>query len=77
VQYHADQDADALRGFWATTLGIDAHFVRMHAKSNSGGLRTRIWRCAHGVAAVEVYDTMLRARLQAWIDRIREDWGIH
>ena len=26
---------------------------------------------------VEVHDTFLRARLQAWIDRIRQDWDLH
>jgi hypothetical protein len=75
VQYHRDQDEDELRAFWGATLGIEATAVRLQPKSNSGQLRTRVWRCPHGVAAVDVHDTYLRARIQAWIDRLRESWG--
>ena len=74
VQYHADQDTTELRAFWAATLGIDAAGVRFHPKTNSSELRTRTWRCAHGVAAVAVHDTQFRARLQAWMDLMRESW---
>jgi transcriptional regulator with XRE-family HTH domain len=75
VQYHRDQDADTLRTFWGETLAIDPATIRLHEKSNSGQLRARSWRCVHGVAAVDVHDTYLRARIQAWIDRVRETWG--
>ena len=75
VQYHLDQDTDELRTFWGETLGIDPATVRLCPKSNSGQLRSRVWRCAHGVAAVTVHDTCFRARLQAWIDRVHETWG--
>ena len=75
VQYHADQDTKALSEFWAATLDIDPGDVRFHPKTNSSELRTRTWRCAHGVAAVAVHDTQFRARLQAWMDRIRASWG--
>lgn len=75
VQYHLDQDVDELRTFWTETLGVEPDRIRFHPKSNSGQLRMRVWRCTHGVAAVDAYDTMLRARIQAWIDRIRESWG--
>jgi hypothetical protein len=36
----------------------------------------RSWRSEHGVLSVCACDTLLRARLQAWIDRVREDWGL-
>jgi hypothetical protein len=75
VQYHQDQDVERLRAFWADTLGVEPDVIRFHAKSNSGQLRARAWRCAYGVVAVDVYDTVLRARIQAWIDRIRESWA--
>jgi hypothetical protein len=70
VQYHADQDKEALRRFWAKTLDVDPEGIRFHPKTNSSELRTRTWRCAHGVAAVAIHDTLLRARLQAWIDSV-------
>jgi AcrR family transcriptional regulator len=75
VQHHVDQDVDELRAFWTETLGVERERVRFQPKSNSGQLRSRVWRCAHGVAAVDAYDTLLRARIQAWIDRTREAWG--
>jgi hypothetical protein len=77
VHYHADQDVEELRDFWGATLSIEPATVRVHRKSNSGSLQGRSWRCVHGVASVTVYDTMLRARLQAWIDRVSEAWGLH
>jgi hypothetical protein len=74
VQHHADQDIEVLRRFWSATLGVDPATIRLFPKSNSGQLKTRVWRCEHGVVAVDVYDTLLRARIQAWIDRLRESW---
>jgi transcriptional regulator with XRE-family HTH domain len=76
IQYHADQDLDELRAFWGGVLDIDGSIIRFQRKSNSGQLNGRTWRSEHGVLTVSVSDTLLRARLQAWIDRIREDWGL-
>jgi hypothetical protein len=76
VQYHADQDLDELRAFWGNVLGIDGSTITLLPKSNSGQLNGRRWRCAHGVLSARVSDTQLRARLQAWIDRIRQDWRL-
>lgn len=74
VQYHVDQDLDELRRFWACVLAIEAAAVRMQRKSNSGQLAGRTWRSEHGVLTVTTCDTLLRARLQAWIDQVREGW---
>ena len=74
VQYHADQDLDALRVFWARELQIDVDMIRVQRKSNSNQLRKRTWRSEHGVLTVRVNDTLFRARLQAWIDCIRRQW---
>lgn len=74
VQYHADQDTNFLQNFWSGVLGVEPGDVRLHPKTNSGQLRTRIWRCKYGVAAVDVHDTYLRARIQAWMDLIHESW---
>jgi transposase-like protein len=75
IQYHADQDTEELRLFWAAKLGVEPAAIRFHPKTNSSQLRTRTWRCVYGVVAVAVHDTLLRARLQAWIDRVFETWG--
>jgi hypothetical protein len=76
LQYHADQDLDELRRYWSEVLGIDAAAIRLQRKSNSGQLKGRLWRSAYGVLAVRTCDTCLRARLQAWIDRVRADWHL-
>jgi transcriptional regulator with XRE-family HTH domain len=74
VQYHADQDERELCEFWGEALGITPTEVRLQRKSNSGQLRGRTWRCVHGVMTVRASDTLLRARLQAWMDCVQAAW---
>lgn len=76
VQYHADQDEAKLRHFWSETLAVEPAAVALTLKTNSGNLRRRSWRCVHGVASVGVYDTLFRARLQAWMDLVKLDWHL-
>lgn len=74
IQYHADQDLNDLREFWGGTLGIDSSTIKLLRKSNSNQLIGRRWRSRHGVLNVRVQDTLLRARMQAWMDRLRDQW---
>ena len=74
IQYHADQDVEELRAFWAAQVMTDPEAIRFQRKSNSGQLAGRQWRCRYGVVAVGVHDTYLRARLQGWIDCLQEEW---
>jgi hypothetical protein len=74
IQYHADQDLEALRAFWAAELGIAASDVHLQRKSNSNQLTGRTWRSEHGVLAVTVNDTLLRAQVGGWMDSLRESW---
>jgi hypothetical protein len=74
LQYHADQDLDALKGFWGRMLHIDPQRIATQRKSNSNQLKGRQWRSRHGVLAVRLCDTYVRARVQAWMDRIAEEW---
>jgi AcrR family transcriptional regulator len=76
IQYHADQDLAELRSFWGNVVGTPPEMIRLQRKSNSGQLKGRSWRSAHGVLTIATNDTYLRARLQAWIDRIRKDWAL-
>ncbi len=39
VQYHADQDIEELRAFWAATLDLAPQSVRLHPKSNTSKLK--------------------------------------
>jgi hypothetical protein len=75
VQYHADQDLAQLRAFWGDALGVGSDSIRFRRKSNSAQLKGRRWRSAHGVLTVAVSDTLARARLQAWTDRLKDEWA--
>jgi transcriptional regulator with XRE-family HTH domain len=73
-QHHADQDPEELVEFWSVYLGAPAADFRFRRKSNSGQLNGRVWRSRYGVLSVRTSDTMLRARLQAWIDCVVKQW---
>jgi hypothetical protein len=74
VQYHTDQDLQELTEFWAWTVGVEPSEIRLQRKSNSGRLGGRTWRSRYGVLTVRACDTLLRARLQAWMDCVQEQW---
>jgi hypothetical protein len=74
LQYHADQNLDELCKFWGGTLSVEPDAIKLQRKSNSNQLAGRQWRSRYGVIAVRVPDTLLRARLQAWMDCLRADW---
>jgi len=74
IQYHADQDPFELRRFWSAALGVHPGDIRLQRKSNSARLKGRDWRSRHGVVSAVVHDTLLRARLAAWMDRLRASW---
>jgi transposase-like protein len=74
IQYHEDQELSSLVEFWASTLGIAARDIRAQRKSNSGRLTGRTWRSRYGVLTVTTCDTLLRARLQAWMDCVQSEW---
>jgi hypothetical protein len=74
LQYHADQDPEELIRFWSRHLDADPDTFVYQRKSNSGQLNGRNWRSKWGVLTVRSWDTQLRARLQAWIDRVQDGW---
>jgi hypothetical protein len=74
IRYHADQDLDELRRFWSAALSVQPGRIQVVSKSNSNQLTGRIWRSHHGVLSIRVNDTLLRARLDGWMDRLRESW---
>jgi transcriptional regulator with XRE-family HTH domain len=74
VQFHADQNLDELTGYWSDALNVAADEIRLQRKSNSGRLGGRVWRSRYGVIAVRASDTLFRARLQGWMDRLEEEW---
>ncbi len=74
VQHHADQSFDDLAAHWGQALGVPRAAIAFQRKSNSSQLRHRTWRSRYGVLTVRCGDTLLRARLQGWIDRIQSAW---
>jgi predicted DNA-binding transcriptional regulator AlpA len=74
IQYHADQDLADLQAFWSDIVREEPHAIKMQRKSNSNQMKGRTWRSVRGVLTARVNDTLLRARLQAWMDRLREEW---
>ncbi|MBA2567139.1 MAG: helix-turn-helix transcriptional regulator [Thermoleophilaceae bacterium] len=74
IQYHADQDPSALRRFWGGELDIEPMVIKLQRKSNSSQLASRTWRCQYGVLSVGSHDTLLRARLEAWMVCLRAAW---
>jgi transcriptional regulator with XRE-family HTH domain len=73
-QYHADQNPEHLIRFWSEVLDAPRSDFTFQRKSNSGQLSGRTWRCKYGVLSVRTCDTMLRSRLQAWMDLVARQW---
>jgi AcrR family transcriptional regulator len=74
VQIHTDNDEEEIKAFWADILTIPSESIKIIRKSNSGQLSGRQWRSLHGVFTVTMGDTYFRSRLQAWMDKIQEEW---
>jgi transcriptional regulator with XRE-family HTH domain len=74
IQYRADQDLYELRHFWSEALDVEPAKIRFQRKSNSNQLTGRTWRSRYGVLTASVGDTLLRARMQGWMDQIRKSW---
>lgn len=74
VLYHADQNLGQLKRYWAEELGLAPKDILTQRKSNSAGLKARNFRSKYGVLTIRVGDTYLRARIQAWMDCMREQW---
>lgn len=74
LQYHPDQDLKAVCEFWGEKLGIPPSSVELQRKSNSSQLARRTWRSRYGVLTVRCCDTLFRARLEGWMDCLRDQW---
>jgi hypothetical protein len=74
-QYHADQDPEQLRRFWVGVLSIAPEQIKPIPKTNSGHLKGRRFACEYGVFEIVACDTMFRARLQALMDVVQDQWG--
>jgi len=53
---------------------VGAGEIAVSAKSNSNQLSGREFRSRNGVLTVRTNDTYFRARLEAWVDLLKEEW---
>ncbi len=74
-QYHSDQDPEELKQLWASCLDVGPNDIKAIPKTNSGHLKGRRFACEYGVFQVQVSDTAFRARLQALMDAVQEQWA--
>jgi hypothetical protein len=74
IQYHVDQNLDELQHYWAEALNIRPENIALQRKSNSGKLSGRQFRSVYGVLEIAIRDTYLRAKLQAWMDFVKQQW---
>lgn len=75
LQYHVDQNFDDLKLFWGINLKINPDEIVFQRKSNSGKLAKRQWRSQYGVLTIAANDTYLRAKIQAWMDFLKDSWN--
>lgn len=75
IQYHADQSLEDLRLFWSEELSVEPGQIGFQRKSNSNQLAGRVWRSQYGVLEVRCSDTYLKARINAWSDLVKAEWG--
>jgi hypothetical protein len=74
LQIHEDHDEVELQQFWGDLLGVEPDKIKISRKSNSNQLKGRNFRSVYGVLSIKTDDTYFRARLQAWMDFIKEQW---
>lgn len=74
LQYHVDHNVEELQHFWAVLLDVEPGIIKPSRKSNSNQLSKRQFRSVHGLLTIEVGDTYLRARLEAWMDFVKGQW---
>jgi AcrR family transcriptional regulator len=74
-QYHADQDPEELKRYWAMILNVEPSTIIPVPKTNSGHLKHRRFNCEYGVCTVRIGDTRFRAQLQALMDAVQEQWS--
>lgn len=69
-----DQSIGELRRFWGETIGVTGGEIRARGAREAEPLHRWGPAPVHGVLTIAVEDRLLRARLQAWMCRLREGW---
>jgi transposase-like protein len=74
LQYGPDQSLKELRHFWSEATGAEPRTIHARGPAEGKSDERPAAGSPHGVLTVAVDDTLLRARLQGWIQRTRETW---
>lgn len=74
LHIYDDHDEDLIREFWSKIFGISKEELVISMTKNRKNLAGRNWANAHGIATVSANDTMLRSRIQGWIDYVKKSW---
>ena len=74
ISCEPDQSIGELRRFWGETIGATAGTIRARGSREAEQLHDWGPGAVHGVLTIAVEDRLLRARLQAWMCRLREGW---
>jgi hypothetical protein len=69
-----DQSIGELRRFWVETIGEAAGAIQGRRSREVEPLHQWGPAPVHGVLTIAVEDRLLRARMQAWMCRLREGW---
>lgn len=74
IQIHVSQNPDEIKNYWAEQIGIKPEEIKIKRISTSNRGEGRKFNSPYGVFTIQVGDTYLRARLQAWMDYLRKQW---
>jgi hypothetical protein len=74
VEYEPGQSLTELRRFWGAVVGAEARTIHAHGAVDRAGAELPVRRARHGALTLALDDTLLRARLQAWIGKTRDSW---
>lgn len=72
VQVHHDDDQKEIVKEWGNLLDIDPKQIRVHLRAEKKS--NRKGKLPYGIFTFRVGDTYLRAKLEAWISRLKESW---
>jgi hypothetical protein len=74
VRCPPEQSISELRRFWSETVGAQPEAIRARSGKEGEPVQRSSTPTLHGALTVSVEDKLLRARLQAWMCKMREDW---
>lgn len=73
VYFYEDRNPEKIKDFWSKFLTVDKNKINVHLKKG-GKLNKRSSTCDNGIMHIRVNDYTLRAKVQAWMDCLEEEW---